>query len=111
MEKDDFYGDIFVKTNIVEQLEQQLKSRSRKKEMINLGGVTDNYQVAEAQYKLMPEVRKLLIKYKTPATISTKSDLILRDIELIDQLSHITSVNIALTITTTDQKIQKLIEP
>ena len=79
--------------------------------MINLGGVTDNYQAAEAHYKLMPEIRKLLIKYKTPATISTKSDLILRDIELIDQLSHLVPVNIALTITTTDQKIQKLIEP
>jgi DNA repair photolyase len=73
--------------------------------------VTDNYQPVEAHYKLMPEIWKLLIKYKTSATISTKSDLILRDIELIDQLSRITSVNIALTITTTDQKIQKLIEP
>jgi len=59
----------------------------------------------------MPEIRKLLIKYKTPATISTKSDLILRDIALIDQLSSITSVNVAFTITTTDITTQKLIEP
>ena len=111
MEEENFYGNIFYKENIVEQLEKQLSSPRWKKEIINLWGVTDNYQSAEAYFKLMPEIRKLLIKYKTPATISTKSDLILRDIELIDQLSQITSVNVALTITTMDTKIQKLIEP
>lgn len=111
MESENFYWNIFVKTNIVEKLEQQLSNPKRKREIINLGGVTDNYQPAETHFKLMPEIRKLLIKYKTPATISTKSDLILRDIDLIDQLSHVASVNIALTITTTDQKIQNLIEP
>lgn len=111
MEQDNFYENIFVKTNIISQLEKQLSNSNWKREVINLGGVTDNYQSAETHYKYMPEIWKLLIKYKTPATISTKSNLILRDIDLIDQLSHVTSVNVALTITTTDPKIQKLIEP
>ncbi|MGS2332799.1 hypothetical protein ACVCBD_16415 [Clostridioides difficile] len=41
-------------------------------EVINIGGVTDSYQPIEADYKIMPEILNLLIKYETPAIISTK---------------------------------------
>lgn len=108
---DNFSENIYIKTNIVEKLETELSSKSWKREIINIGGVTDSYQPCEAEYKIMPEVLKLLIKYKTPAIISTKSDLVLRDYELIDELSKITYINIASTITTTDEKIRQLIEP
>ncbi len=106
-----FFDEIFVKTNIAESLEKQLRSRTWKKEVINLGGVTDSYQPAEEKYKLMPEILKVLIKYKTPVTISTKSKLILRDYDLIDELSKVTSVNIACTITTVNETVRELIEP
>ncbi len=111
MGSDDFFSDIYVKTNIIGQIERQLSNPDWKKEIVNIGGVTDNYQPAEAHYKFMPEVLKLLIKYKTPAIISTKSDLILRDYDLIDELSRLTYVNVAATITTMDENIRKLIEP
>jgi len=105
------FSKVFVKTNIVEQLEKELSKKTWEREVVNIGGVTDSYQVAESEYKLMPEIIKILIKYKTPAIISTKSDLILRDYDLIAQLAQITYVNIASTITTTDEKISKNIEP
>jgi DNA repair photolyase len=108
---EDYFGNIFVKTNIVEQLEKQLSNPKWKCEIVNIGGVTDSYQSAEEQYKLMPDILRLLIKYKTPAIISTKSDLILRDYDLIDELSRITYINVAATITTMDEKVRKLIEP
>lgn len=108
---EDYFSDIFVKTNIVDQLEKQLSSPKWEREIVNIGGVTDSYQPAEENYKLMPEILKLLIKYKTPAIISTKSDLILRDYDLIDELSKITYINVAATITTMDEDIRKLIEP
>lgn len=111
MESDDFYGEIFVKTNIAERLERQLKSRNWDRHIINLGGVTDNYQPAEAQYQIMPELLKLLIRFENPAIISTKSDLILRDYDLIDQLSRVAYVNIAATITTMDEDIRSVLEP
>lgn len=106
-----FFEDIYVKINAAEQLERQLSASSWKREVVNIGGVTDSYQPAEATYKMMPEILKLLIKYKTPAIISTKSNLILRDFDLIDELSRITYINVAATITTTDEKIRSLIEP
>ena len=111
LEDGEFYKNIYVKTNIVEQLEKQLHSQSWKREVVNLGGVTDSYQPAEAEYKIMPEILKLLIKYKTPAIISTKSDLILRDYDLIDELSRITYINVAESIVTVDENLRKKIEP
>lgn len=111
LDDSDYFGSIYVKTNIIEQLEKELGNRNWKREVVNIGGVTDSYQPAEEQYKLMPDILKLLIKYKTPAIISTKSDLILRDYDLIDELSQITYVNIAATITTTDESVRQKIEP
>ena len=107
----DFFGEIFVKKNIAEVLEKELSSRNWNRDIINLGSVTDNYQEAEKDYKLMRDVLKLLIRYKTPMCISTKSDLILRDFDLIDELSSIVPVRIASTITTLDEKLSSLIEP
>ena len=106
-----FFDTIYVKTNIVEALEKQLSSKRWKHEVINLGGVTDSYQPIEEKYQLMREVLKLMIKYKTPIVISTKSDLILRDIDLLTELAKIVSVNVAVTITTMDENIRKKIEP
>ncbi len=106
-----FFSDIYVKTNIVELLEKELSADSWKQEVVNIGGVTDSYQPAEANYRLMPEILKLLIKHKTPAIISPKSDLILRDYDLIDQLSQLTYINVASTITTMDENLRRIIEP
>ena len=106
-----FSGEIFIKTNIAEQLERELKAPGWNHEVVNIGGVTDSYQPAEDKYSLMPQILKLLIKYKTPAIISTKSSLILRDYDLIDQLSRITYINVAETITTCNDKIREIIEP
>ncbi len=111
LNSDGFYDDIHVKTNIAEQLERELSSDNWKREVVNIGGVTDSYQKAEETYQLMPQVLKLLIKYKTPAIISTKSTLVLRDYDLIDELSRITYINIAATITTMDEEVRKKIEP
>lgn len=111
MDSSSFFGEVFVKTNIVDRLEEQLKKASWRQEIINLGGVTDNYQHVEAEYKIMPEILKLLIKYETPCIISSKSTLILRDLELIDKLSRITYVNIAQTITCADERVRQKLEP
>ncbi len=111
MNSTDYFGEIFVKTNIVDLLERELISEKWKGDVINIGGVTDSYQPAEARYRLMPEILKLLIKYKTPAIISTKSNLVLRDYDLIDELSKITYINIAATVTVMDESIRSKFEP
>lgn len=105
------FSKVFVKTNIAEQLDKELSNPKWNREIINIGGVTDSYQRAEEKMKIMPYVLKVLIKHKTPAIISTKSDLILRDFDLIAELSKLTYVNVASTITTMNEDDRKKIEP
>ena len=111
MNSNSFFDDIYVKKNIVECFEKQISSKRWKRTLVNIGGVTDSYQPAEKQYKLMPEILKLCIKYKVPISLSTKSNLILRDFDLFAELAAIVPVHIACTITTLNENIRKLIEP
>lgn len=106
-----FFNNIYIKTNIAEELDKQLSKSSWKNEMIAIGTVTDSYQSIEKEYGLMPKILEVLIKHKNPAIISTKSDLLLRDLDLINELSEINFINIAVTITSLDEKIQKSLEP
>lgn len=106
-----YYDQIYVKTNVAAQLDKELSRPNRRKQVINIGGVCDSYQQAEFEYELMPDILKVMIKHKNPIIISTKSDLILRDFDLIDELSKHAFVNIAATITTTDESLREKIEP
>lgn len=106
-----FFDTIYIKKNAADRLALELAKPSWKREVVNIGGITDSYQPIEAEQKIMPDVLRLLIRYKTPCIISTKSDLILRDFDLLDQLSRITYVNVAATITTTDEALRQKLEP
>ena len=66
-----FFSTIYKKDNIAEQLERQLASPAWKGEVINLGGVTENYQPWEAENGLMKEGLEVLIKYINPCIISS----------------------------------------
>lgn len=110
-DKDDYFETVYYKKNVIETLEKELSSPKWKKEVICFGGIADCYQPLEAKLGLMREMLKLMIKYKNPIIISTKSRLILRDIDLLDELSKIAVVNIAFTITTVDENIRSFIEP
>ena len=107
----DYQNEIFVKTNIADELEKELSSARWNREIINIGGLCDSYQSVESKYQLMRDVLKIMIKYKNPVIISTKSDLILRDLELIDELAGYAYVNIALSITSVNNDISKRVEP
>lgn len=110
MQSDGYFDEIYIKEGLAPILDRELSKR-KNKEIINIGGVCDSYQQIEAKMKLMPDILKVIIKHQYPIIISTKSDLILRDIELINELSQLTTVNIAATITTIDENIRKIIEP
>jgi DNA repair photolyase len=59
----------------------------------------------------MPDILNIMIRHKNPVIISTKSDLIIRDYDLIDRLSRLNYVNVAATITTLDLDVKKKLEP
>jgi DNA repair photolyase len=111
MESDNFFDDVFVKTNVAQALDSELSKKSWKGEPIKIGGVTDSYQPLEKKYALMPDVLKVLIRHQNPVLIATKSDLILREIDLIASLAELTDVAIATTVTAMDEQTRKKIEP
>ena len=111
LEGGNFFNQVYVKENIIEPLRRELYAKSWKKEVLNLGGVTDNWQPLEHHFQIMPKVLQLCIETQTPVIISTKSDLILRDLDLIAQLAKVTYVNIAATITCMDPILQQSLEP
>lgn len=106
-----YFDTIYYKKNIVEMLEKKLSSPKWTREVINIGGITDSYQPIEEKLQLTRNVLQVMLKYKNPVIISTKSDLILRDIDLIKELSKVTVVNIACTVTTLDENIRSILEP
>jgi DNA repair photolyase len=81
---------IIVKSNVLEILESQLQLRAKKGEygFVTVGSATDAYMHHEEQWKLTEGVLKLLLKYKFPVFISTKSILILRDVQLLKQIDE-----------------------
>jgi len=106
-----FFSEIFAKVNVAEVLDRELSRKSWKHARINLSGVTDAYQPAEAELKIMPGVWEILIRRRNPVVITTKSALILRDIDLIGKLASVANVYVGASITMLDDRIQKIIEP
>ncbi|MFH1462479.1 MAG: radical SAM protein [bacterium] len=94
--------------NIAEVLRKQMKSAKYRGEQIYIGTVTDPYQPIEKKYKLTRSVLEVLIDYKNPVSILTKSDLVLRDIDLLKGMKN---VDVNFTVTTLDEKWKKLVEP
>jgi len=94
------------KEGIAARLNREL--RRAKPGTIGLGTVTDPYQPAEAKCNATRECLEVLSNYDHPVCIQTKSNLVLRDANLITGLQ---SPEVGFTVTTLDGEVQKRIEP
>ena len=84
---DEFASVIFVKTNFVEVLRRELDKPSWAKESIGFGTATDPYQPIEGTYKISRGVLEALRDAATPVGIVTKGPMIVRDIDVLQDLS------------------------
>jgi len=75
------------------------------------GGVSDGFQPAEKEHKITQQILETLLDFRLPAMILTKSDLVLRDIELLKELNEVAFVNACFTITLYDEEKRKIMEP
>lgn len=96
------------RTNIAEVLKKQIKSSKYKKGTIYIGTVTDPYQQIEEKYHLTRKILEVLKNYPVNVSVLTKSDLILRDRDLLKQFKNL---DVNFTIATLDEKWKKLTEP
>ncbi len=97
---------IDVKINAPELLRKQI--RKVKKETVLLSSVTDAYNPLEQKYLLTRRCLEILLEYQFPVSILTKSELVLRDIDLFTQFEE---CEVGLTITTDSDYVRKIFEP
>jgi len=98
------------KENSLHILEQELITK-RKKGVIGIGSMSDTYNPIEKELEQTRGALKLISKYSFGVSIDTKSDLILRDIDLLKEINDKNSVIVKFTITTPKDDLAKVIEP
>ena len=104
------FEDIEVKQNAPELLESALRSK-RKRTMIGTGAMSDPYMHCEEDLRLTRKCLEIISKYEFGAAIQTKSDRILRDIDLLDEINKKAKCVVQMTLTTYDDKLCSIIEP
>jgi DNA repair photolyase len=105
----DNFDELIVKRNSVEVLRKELKNK-RKKGCLGTGAMSDPYTRSEKDYMITRGCLEAIAEYNYPVHITTKSNLILRDIDLLEEINKIYA-SVAITITTTDDNLAKIIEP
>lgn len=107
----DFEREIVVKVNAPEVARAELTRKSWKREHVAMGTNTDPYQWVEGRYRLMPGIWEALRDSATPCSVLTKSPLLLRDKELMLDVSRRAPVTANLSIPTIDEKAWRATEP
>jgi DNA repair photolyase len=98
------------KENALAILENEL-SKKREKGVVGIGSMSDTYNPLEKEYEQTRGALKLLAKYGFGVSIDTKSDLILRDLDILKEINSKNNVIIKFTITTPNDELSKIIEP
>ena len=104
------FEDIEVKRNAPELLEKALRSK-RKKCMIGTGSMCDPYMHCEEQLSLTRECLEIVDRYAFGLSIQTKSDRILRDLDLLKSINEKSKCVVDMTLTTFDEDLCKILEP
>lgn len=106
IKRDEWGNFVDVKTNIPVVLAKELKTKKRG--IVGLSTVTDPYQPIEEKYKLTRYCLEQLLRYDFPVHIQTKSDLVIRDIDLISKFKEI---EVMFSIGTINDSERKILEP
>jgi DNA repair photolyase len=104
-----FEERIFIKENALEVLGRQLPRLQRG--VVASGGVCDSYQPIEKERGLTREVVEVLHHHRFPVEVLTKSDLVLRDLDLYEEMARQSWACVFFTITTFDEHIAQRFEP
>ena len=104
------FEDIEVKENAPQLLETSLRKK-RNRCMIGTGAMTDPYLPLEKKLNITRSCLELIEEYGFGLAIQTKSDLILRDLDLIKRINKKTKAVVQITLTTYDEELCKVIEP
>ncbi len=103
------FADILVKVNAIELLDREL-SKKQVKGTIGFGSMNDAYMPLEASRQLTRRALEVIARRQFPVHLLTKSDLVLRDLELLKQISQVYAA-VSFSITAADDHLGKQVEP
>ena len=107
----DFETRLFAKPDAAKLLRAELAKQSYRPAPIALGTNTDPYQPIEARYRLTRAVLEVCLETRHPVTITTKSARVLRDLDLLGELSALGLTAVALSVTSLDPVLSGKLEP
>jgi DNA repair photolyase len=107
----DFETRLFYKDNAVELLRAELSKRNYVCKTIALGINTDGWQPLESRLKVTRSVLEVLAECRHPLTIVTKSTLIVRDLDLLQDLARDRLVSVMVSVTSLDNDLKRTLEP
>ncbi|MDP4093932.1 MAG: radical SAM protein [Bacillota bacterium] len=106
----DNFDRVRAKENALAIIESELKSK-RKKGIIGTGAMSDPYNPFEEKYMLTRGAMELINQFGFGAAVATKSDLIVRDIDILKEISKHSPILVKITVTTADDVLCRKIEP
>jgi len=106
---EDFDHEVLVKANALELLADELP-RKREKGTIGTGSMNDPYQPVEAERNLTGRAMQIIARNRFPVHILTKSDLVVRDLPIIQEIARVYAA-VSFTITAADDDLSRKLEP
>ncbi len=107
----DFESRLFVKDGAAALLERELANPKYRPKVIALGANTDAYQPIERRYRVTRSILEVLARTRHPVAIVTKSNLVLRDLDLIAPMAAEGLVKVFVSVTTLDRDVARRMEP
>ncbi|MBM3624436.1 MAG: PA0069 family radical SAM protein [Alphaproteobacteria bacterium] len=107
----DFETEIFVKEGAAQLLERELSAPGYAPKTIAIGTNTDPYQPVEKSHRIMRSILETLARANHPVGVVTKSALVLRDLDLLAPMAAKGLAKVAISVTTLDRRLARLMEP
>lgn len=107
----DFETRLFAKTNAAELLRQELAHPRYRPDVINIGANTDPYQPVERDYRITRSLLEVMLETRHPLTLVTKNALVLRDVDLLQELARLSLVRVYVSVTSLDPALSQVLEP
>lgn len=104
------FDQVRAKENVIKILDRELSSK-RKKGIVGTGSMSDPYNPFEDKHKLTRQSLELLNRYEFGVSIATKSNLIVRDIDVLKRIKRHSPVLVKITVTSADDGLCKILEP
>lgn len=107
----DWSRRVFVKVNAPEVLRAELARPTWRREEVAVGTATDPYQPIEGKYRITRRILEALAEFRTPASLVTRSPLVVRDLDVLEDLARGAHVTVCVSLATLDPRLARDLEP